>query len=60
METVGIILLVIFAFVFLGLSGWVLKAIGWVFEFLQEGCSTSFGCLFWVIVILVLLIGLSM
>ena len=29
MEVVGIILLLIFAFVFLGLLGWGLKALGW-------------------------------
>jgi hypothetical protein len=38
--------------------GWGLKALGWVFEFLQEGCSTSFGCLFWVLVAIVLLLGM--
>ena len=60
MEVVGIILLLIFAFVFLGLLGWGLKALGWVFEFLQEGCSTSFGCLFWLLVAIAILIGLAM
>ena len=59
MEIVGIIVLVILAFVFFGLAGWVLKAFGWVFDFLQEGCSTSFGCLFWVFIALILLIGLA-
>ena len=58
MEAIGIILLLIFAFVFLGLLGWGLKALGWVFEFIQEGCSTSFGCLFWVFIAFVLLLGL--
>ena len=58
MEVVGIILLLIFAFVFLGLLGWGLKALGWVFEFLQECGSTSFGCLFWVLVAIVLLLGM--
>jgi hypothetical protein len=58
MEVVGIIVLVILAFVFLGLLGWGLKALGWVFEFLQEGCSTSFGCLFWGLVAIGLLLGL--
>lgn len=60
MEAIGIILLIILAFVLLGLLGWGLKALGWVFEFLQEGCSTSFGCLFWVLVTFLLLIGLAM
>lgn len=60
MEIVGIIVLVILAFVFLGLSGWVLKVFGWVFDFLQEGCSTSFGCLFWVFVVMLLIIGMTL
>ena len=59
MEIIGVIVLVILAFVFFGLLGWVLKVFGWVFDFLQEGCSTSFGCLFWVFIILFLLIGLA-
>ena len=58
MEIVGIILLIILAFVFFGLAGWVLKALGVVFDFLQEGCSTSFGCIFWVIAAIVLLLGM--
>ena len=57
--TIGIILLGIVVFVFLGLAGWVLKAFGWVFEFLEEGCSTSVGCIFWVIVVILLLIVLG-
>ena len=58
MEVVGIIFLIILAFVLLGLLGWVLKALGVVFDFLQEGCSTSFGCIFWVIAAIVLLLGM--
>ena len=58
MEVIGIIFLLILAFVFFGLAGWVLKALGVVFDFLQEGCSTSFGCLFWVLVAIVLLLGM--
>ena len=58
MEIVGIILLIILAFVFFGLAGWVLKALGVVFDFLQEGCSTSFGCIFWVRAAIVLLLGM--
>jgi len=60
MEAIGIILLLILAFVFFGLAGWVLKALGWVFDFLWEGCSTSIGCLFWVFVAILILIGLAM
>ena len=58
MEVIGIIFLLILAFVFFGLADWVLKALGVVFDFLQEGCSTSFGCLFWVLVAIVLLLGM--
>ena len=59
LSVIGIRILLIVCFVAFGLLGWVLKASGWVFEFLQEGCSTSFGCLFWVFIILFPLIGLA-
>lgn len=58
MEIIGIIIIVIIAFVVFGMLGWGLKALEWVFDFLQEGCSNSIGCLFWVLIILFLLIGL--
>ena len=38
MEVVGIIVLSILAFVSLGLIGWG--------DFLLQGCSSSFGCIF--------------
>ena len=60
LTVIGIIVLIILAFVCFGLLGWVLKAFGYVFDFLQEGCSTSFGCLFWVFIALFLLLGLLM
>lgn len=59
LSVIGIIILLIVCFVAFGLLGWVLKALGVVFDFLQEGCSTSFGCLFWVFIILFPLIGLA-
>ena len=59
LSVIGIRILLIVCFVAFGLLGWGLKALGWVFEFLQEGCSTSFGCLFWVFIILFPLIGLA-
>ena len=59
LSVIGIIILIIVCFVAFGLLGWGLKALRWVFEFLQEGCSTSFGCLFWVFIILFPLIGLA-
>ena len=57
---IGIIVLIIIAFVFFGLLGWVLKAFGWVFDFLQEGCSTSLGCLFWVFIIVLFIVGMAL
>ena len=60
MEVVGIILLLIIAFVVLGLLGWGLKGIGVIFDFLWEGCTTSIGCLFWVVIILLLIVGLAL
>ena len=60
MEVIGIILLLIIAFVVFGLLGWGLKVIGWVFDFLWEGCTTSFGCLFWVVIILLFIVGLAL
>ena len=60
MEVIGIIILLVIAFIVLGLMGWGLKVLGWVFDFLWEGCSTSIGCLFWVFVAILILIGLAM
>ncbi len=60
MEVIGIILLLIIAFVVLGLLGWGLKGIGVIFDFLWEGCTTSFGCLFWVVIILLFIVGLAL
>ena len=59
MEVVGIIVIVIIALLLFSFLGWGLKIFGWVFEFLGKGCSTSFGCLFWVLVAIVFLIGLA-
>ncbi len=60
MEVIGIILLLIIAFVVLGLLGWGLKGIGVIFDFLWEGCTTSIGCLFWVVIILLFIVGLAL
>lgn len=59
MEEIGIIFLLIIGFVVLGLMGWGIKAFGWVFEFLKEGFSSSIGCLFWLFMALLLLMGLA-
>ncbi len=57
MEIIGIIALVILGLLAFSLFGWVLKILGWVFDFLGEGCSTSWGCLIWVIAIVVCLMA---
>ena len=59
MEAIGIILLAILLFIILGICGWIFKALGYIFEFLFDGCLNSIGCLFWVFIIIVILIGLS-
>ena len=60
LSVIGIIILLIVCSVAFGLLGWVLKALDVVFDFLQEGCSTSFDRLFWVFVAILILIGLAM
>jgi hypothetical protein len=60
MEVIGIILLLIIAFIVLGLLGWGLKGISVIFDFLWEGCTTSFGCLFWVVIILLFIVGMAL
>ena len=59
MEIIGIILLLIVAFVVFGLLGWMLKLGDYVFEFLWSGCSSSLGCFVWIIIVIVLLLGLA-
>ena len=59
MEIVGIIVLLIIAFIVLGLLGWGLKVLELVFEFLWEGCANSIGCLLWVFIAIVMLLGLA-
>jgi hypothetical protein len=56
---IGFILLIVVLFVGGGLLGWVLKGLGVIFGFLEEGCSTTLGCLVWVVIIIILLLGLA-
>ena len=53
MEIIGLIALVILALLAFSLLGWGLKIVGWIFDFLGEGCSTSWGCLIWIIAIII-------
>ena len=55
---VGIIILIILALLAFSLFGWALKGLEVVWDFLSEGCSTSFGCIFWIIAIIVVLMAL--
>ena len=53
MEILGIIAIIIIGLLAFSLLGWGLKIVGWIFDFLGEGCSTSWGCLIWVIDIVI-------
>jgi len=53
MEIVGIIAIAIIGLLIFSLLGWALKIGGWILDFLGEGCSTSWGCLIWVIAIII-------
>jgi hypothetical protein len=55
---IGLIILGLIVFVGLGLLGWVLKLLGYVLEFLWDGCSTTIGCLFWVFIIIIVLMAI--
>ena len=55
---IGLIVLGLIAFVGLGLLGWALKLLGYVLEFLWDGCSTTLGCLFWVFIIIIVLMAI--
>lgn len=58
MEIVGIIFLGILIFIILGIGGWFIELFGYIFDFLLEGVFKSIGCLFWLIIIIVILIGI--
>lgn len=59
MEIIGIIILAFIVFVFLGIGGLIIKAFGYIFDILMDGCTESFGCLIWVVLILIILLGLG-
>ena len=58
LAVIGIIALIALIFFGGGVIGWILQAMGFIFEKLFEGCQTSFGCLFFVIVFGLLLLGM--
>lgn len=56
MVVLGTIIVIICVFVFGGLLGWVLKLLWYVVEFLFEGLTNIFSCLFWIFVGIILLL----
>jgi hypothetical protein len=59
MELIGIIVLIIIGFLLLSAIGWVLKILGYIFELLLKGFFKSIGCLFWIIIIIIILISIG-
>jgi len=55
---IGIIILIGILFVFGGLLGWVFNALGFVFDFLFEGCGSCLRVVVWIILIFLLLVVL--
>lgn len=53
----GIILIITLLFIGGGLFGWLLEIVNVIFDLLWKGCGSTMGCLFWVFVGFVLLIG---
>lgn len=53
MEILGIIAIIIVGLLAFSLLGWGLKILGRIVGFLGEGCSTSWGCLIWIIAIFI-------
>ena len=58
LTVIGIIILGILGFCLFGLLGWVVKLLGYVFDFLLEGFFKSLGCLFWTVIIIIILMAL--
>ena len=53
MEILGIIAIIIIALLVFSLLGWGLKIVELIFDFFSEGCSTSWGCIIWIIAIII-------
>jgi hypothetical protein len=53
MEIVGIIAIIILGLLAFSILGWGLKIFEVIFDFLGQGCSTSWGCLIWIIAIVI-------
>ena len=55
---IGIIALIALIFLGGGIIGWILQVVGYIFGKLFEGCQTTFGCLFLIMVFGLLLLGM--
>jgi hypothetical protein len=55
---IGLIALIILLFVGGSLLGWVIKGLEVVFSFLLDGCSSTLGCIFWVIAGIIVMLAL--
>ena len=55
---IGILLILLAIFTGGGILGWILRDIQGIFSLLAEGWSNIFGCLFWVFIIILVLVGL--
>ncbi len=55
---IGFIVVILIIFTGGGILGWILKGIGEIINLLAEGWSNIFGCLFWIFVVLLILVGL--
>ena len=53
MEGFGIIVIIIIGLLLFSVMGWGLKFVELIFNILGEGCSTSWGCIIWIIVIII-------
>ena len=59
MELIGIFILIVIIFITFGIGGWIIKLLGYVFDFLLEGFFKSIGCLFWVFIIILILFSIG-
>jgi len=58
MELLAILFLGFILFAAFGIGGWIVHLFEFVIDFLTDGCMHGIGCIFWIIIIIVLLIGL--
>jgi hypothetical protein len=58
LAVIGIVALIALIFIGGGILGWILQIVGFIFGKLFEGCQTIFGCLFFVVVFGLLLLGM--